>query len=142
MWKLLLNLIFHSGQAGQGWGHRHRLHRRRHAAGPESASRGRFHDQRNVDSRVIDKEAMLFFAMLAQRLSMIAEHDDGSAVIKPVLLQPGDQAPQFVIGVGDFAVIGMRAVLRAKRLRRIVRTVRIIQMQPEEERPSSRFLQP
>ncbi len=114
----------------------------RHAAGPESASRGRFHDQRNVDGRVIDKESVFFFAVLAQRFSVIAEHDDRGAVIKPVLLEPGDQASQFVVGVGDFAVIGMRAVLRTKRLRRIVRTVRIIQMQPEEKRPSRGFLQP
>jgi hypothetical protein len=66
MWELFLNLIFHSGQAGQSWGHRHRLHWRRHAARPESASRGRFDDQWNVNSRVIDKEAMFFFAVLAQ----------------------------------------------------------------------------
>ena len=137
-----MNLILHSGQAGQGRGHRDRLHRRRHPAGPDSASRGRFHDQRNVDGRVVDEEAMLFFAVLAQRLSVIAEHDDRGAVVKLVLLQPGDQASQFVVGVGNFAVIRMRAVLGAKGLRRIVRTVRIVQMQPEEKRTSRSLLQP
>ena len=85
---------------------------------------------------------MFFFAMIAQRFSVIAEHDDRSVVIKLVLFQPGDQASQFMVGVGDFAVIGMRAILCAKRLRRIVRTVRIVQMQPEEKGAVRSLLQP
>ena len=102
------------------------LDRPSHATRLKAASRRRFHDQRNVHRRVVDEESVLFFAVVAQRFTVIAEEDDQTAVVKLVALQPIDQAAQFVVGVRDLAVIEMSAILRAIRFRRIVRAVRIV----------------
>src|SRR5215471_4446957 len=80
--------------------------------------------------------------MLPQRFSVIAEEKDQAGIVELSTLQPRDETSQFVIGVGDLSVIRMSFVLRAKRLRRIVRTMRIVQVQPEEEWPLRMFLQP
>ncbi len=63
-------------------------------------------------------------------------------VVELIALQPRDQAAEFVVCVGDLSVIEMAAVLSTIRLGRIVRTVGIVQMQPEEKRTPGRFLQP
>src|SRR2546430_16513452 len=59
-----------------------------------------------------------------------------------IIFQPGDQAPQFVIGVGDFPVVKMIAILSVVRLGRIIRAVRIIEVKPEKEWAMSGLLQP
>src|SRR6266566_6908636 len=59
-----------------------------------------------------------------------------------ITLQPGDQAPQFVISVGDFAVVKMVAILSVVRLGRIIRAVRIIEVKPEKKWAMSGLLQP
>ena len=85
---------------------------------------------------------MLFFAVLAERFSVVAQQDNRSAVVKLVLFQPCDQASQFVIGIRNFAVIRMCLVLGAKRFRWIVRAMGIVQMQPEEKRAAWSFFKP
>src|SRR5205807_7476163 len=59
-----------------------------------------------------------------------------------ITLQPRDQAPQFVISVGDFAVVKMVAILSVVRLGRIIRAVRIIEVKPEKKWAMSGLLQP
>src|SRR5947208_11291998 len=59
-----------------------------------------------------------------------------------ITLQPRDQAPQFVISVGDFAVVKMVAILSVVRLGWIIRAVRIIEVKPEKEWAMSGLLQP
>src|SRR5438552_5537220 len=58
-----------------------------------------------------------------------------------ITLQPRDQAPQFVISVGDFAVVKMVAILSVVRLGRIIRAVRIIEVKPEKKWAMSGLLQ-
>src|SRR5258708_31132573 len=58
------------------------------------------------------------------------------------LLQPCHQSPKFMVGIGNFPVIRVVRVSAAKRLRRIIRTMRIIQMKPKEKRSRLIFLQP
>src|SRR2546427_4949788 len=52
------------------------LYRPRNATRPKAASRRRFDDQRNVYRRVVNKKAVLFLAVVTQRLAVIAEQDD------------------------------------------------------------------
>ena len=59
-----------------------------------------------------------------------------------ILLQPCYQRPEFMIRVGNLAIVEVASVLRAIRLRRIVRAVRIVEVQPEKERPPRSLLQP
>src|SRR6267143_1553307 len=51
-----------------------------------------------------------------------------------VLLEPGEEPSQLAVRVGDFALIGLLRVLRAERFGRVIRTVRVVEMEPEEKR--------
>ncbi len=42
---------------------------------------------------------------------MIAQHNDQRRIIEMILLQPFNQAAEFVIRIGNLAIIEMRAVL-------------------------------
>ena len=85
---------------------------------------------------------MLLFAVFAQRFTVIAKEYDHGAVVELIALQPREEASEFVVGVSDLSVVGMTAVLGAIRLRRIVGTVGVVQMQPEEKRSPWILLQP
>src|SRR5712691_6651309 len=91
---------------------------------------------------VVHKKTVLTLSMLAQRLAMITEKQDHAGIIKLRLLQPCDQSPQFMVCVGNLSVIQVALVLAAKWFWRIIRTVRIIQMKPEEKGPQPILLQP
>src|SRR5271170_6976458 len=91
---------------------------------------------------VVDEETVLILAMLPEGLAVIAEGDDQRRIVEAVLFEPSHQVAEFVIGVGNLAIVGVIAVLRPVRFRRIVRTMRIVKMQPEKKRPSWSFFQP
>src|SRR5271168_4866343 len=118
--KLLLNLVVYSRQAKHHRSDRNRLHRTPLSPRPKAFSSRRFHDQRNTDGRVVNEKAVLLLAVLAERLAVIAEKNDETVIIKLIALQPREQATEFAVGIGDLPVVGMTAVLRGKRLRRIV----------------------
>ncbi len=95
-----------------------------------------------MDGGVVDKEAMLVFAMLAQRFAMVAQEQNQTLLVELVPLEPSDQTAEFMIGIGDLSVIQMPSILAPIRFRRIVGAVRIVQMEPEEERSPRILLQP
>ena len=68
---------------------------------------------------------MFLFSMIAERLAMVAEKCDGRVVIKTGGFQPRNQPPEFVICVGNFAVVQALMILSPVRLGRIIRDVRI-----------------
>ena len=112
----------------QGRSYRNRFYRGSHMTRPQPAARGRFDDQRNMDGRVVNKESMLALAVLSQRLTMITHKDDQARVVQPVALQPCDEPPQFMIGIRDFTVIKVVAILRTEGLRWLIGTVRIVKV--------------
>ncbi len=59
-----------------------------------------------------------------------------------VLFKPCHQVAEFVIRVGDLAIVEVAVVLGAVGFRRIVGAVRVVKMQPKEKRTSRSFLQP
>ena len=126
----LANRVLDSRQLQQRWSDRRRLDRFALPASSNAATRGRFHDQRNMNGRVVNKESVLIFAMLAEGFAMIAEHDDQRRIIKTILLEPRDQTAEFMVGISDLAVVEMAAIFAAKRLGRIVRAVRVVKMEP------------
>ena len=134
--------ILHSGQLQKRRGHGRGLHRLGAPASRNAAPSGRFHDQRNMHGGVVDEEAVLVFAVFAERFAVIAKGDDQRRIIKMVLLEPCHQVSEFVIRVGDLAIVEMAAVLGAVGLRRIVGAMRIVKMQPEKKRTARSFLQP
>src|SRR5208337_2521508 len=95
-----------------------------------------------MHSGVVDEKSVLVFTVFSQRLAVIAERDDERRIIKMILLEPSDQVAEFMIGVGNRAIVGMAAVFGAVGLRRFIRAVRIVKMQPEKKRSPRSFLQP
>ena len=95
-----------------------------------------------MHSGVVDEKAVLVFAVFAERLAVIAEGDDQRRIIETVLLEPRHQVSEFVIGIGNLAIVEVAGVFGAVGLRRIVGAVRIVKMQPEKKRASRSSLQP
>src|SRR5208283_3389430 len=91
---------------------------------------------------VVDKKTVLVFTVFSQRLAVIAERDDERRIIKMILLEPGDEVAEFVIGVGYCAIVGMVGVFGTVGLRRFIRAVRIVKMQPQKKRSPRSFVQP
>ena len=131
--ELFLNRVLNSCDPYQGRSDRNRFYWAGIPARQNAAPSRRFHDQRYMDRSVVDKKTVLLFPVFAQRLAVIAQKRNQTAVVDLVKLQPGDQPPEFMIRVRDFAVVRMAAVLRAIGLGRIVWTVRIVKVQPEKE---------
>src|ERR1035438_4335943 len=73
---------------------------------------------------------------------MVAEKQDQARIVKLTLFQPCNHAPQFMVRVRNLSVVLMTLIPAAKRFRRIVRAVRIVQMQPEKKWPPRMSLQP
>src|SRR5205814_9632436 len=85
---------------------------------------------------------VLHLAVLPQRFSVVAQKDDGSALIELGALQPCDQPSQLAVGVRDLPVVGMLPVFGGVRRRRIIGTVRIVQVQPKEKWPAAMLAKP
>ena len=67
---------------------------------------------------------------------MVAHDDDDRAVVDAELLQLRDDAGDLAVGEGNLAVVGVPLVPRGERLGRVVRRVRVVQVDPGEERPA------
>ncbi len=70
--------------------------------------------------------------MLAEAFPMIARDDDEELSL--LSLQGRDQAPNLGVHVGDFAVVRSRGKLARERFGRLVLRVRVVVVDPEEER--------
>ena len=130
------------------------LFRRRHA---EEVKRGRHHvddpdligdlpyrhvrsrdDEGNANRGIVDEEAVLLLAVLAEHLAVIANHDHQRLGEPPARGQGVEQAADLCVGRRHFGVI--RTVHRGGKARAIgfgslVRRVRIVQVHEREERP-------
>src|SRR5207244_3496561 len=127
--------ILHACKVQQRWGHRSSLHCPRNPTPrSQTATSRRFHDQRNVHRRVISEESVLVLSVFAERFAVVAEHNNEAVIVELTVLQPTDQSPQLMISVSDLSVIQVLLILPTIRFRRIVRTVRVVKMQPKEKR--------
>ena len=78
-------------------------------------------------------------AVLAERLAVIAHHDDPALLGADARLERFDQPAELGVHGGDLGQVrrvGRGAEARAVRLRRLVRLVRVVVVHPEEERPA------
>ena len=91
---------------------------------------------------VVDEKSVLIFAVLAQRFSVIAGRHNQRRFIELVLLEPCDQLSKFMVGICDLTVVQMLSIFGTIRIRRIVWTVRIIEMQPKKKWAARSLLQP
>ncbi len=108
---------------------------RRHPAAFECAI-GRPQDERDVRRGIVDEKSVAGFLVLAEAFPMIGEEGDDRAVGQLLLVEPAHDAADQAVDPGDFAVVSSPANSRVAaqiRFRRVVRRVRIVQVDPAEE---------
>ena len=80
--------------------------------------------------------------VLSQTLSVICRHHYHRSLVPSLLLQVRNKLPQRRIRVRDLAIVQPVLILGRKRLRRLVRIVRVIQMHPHKMRARRLSVQP
>src|SRR5260370_26011795 len=137
-WRLqvFLDWVLHAHQLEHRWSHLNRFNCVSNARRGKARAFWRLPDDRDAHGRIVDEETVLSFAVLSKGFAVIAEEDDQGIVIEAVggLLEPGEEPSQLAVRVGDFALIGLLRVLRAERFGWVIRTVRVVEMEPEEQR--------
>src|SRR6266542_5586441 len=73
-------------------------------------------------------------AVIAESLTVIPGNDDDRPIALSRSIQPLEHARDLRVGERDLAVVGASARLCEELLRRIVRRMRIVEMNPREER--------
>ena len=76
---------------------------------------------------------MLILAVIVQTFAVIGADDDDGALVDPLRLQVIEQLADDGVGGGDLAVVGIR-VAAAERLGRVVRNVRLVDVEEVEKR--------
>ena len=71
--------------------------------------------------------------MVAQALAVVGEEHEHRLVPDPRCLEPRDESADDLVGVGDLAEVGLAGVARREGLGRLVRGVRIVEVDPGEE---------
>ena len=129
----------------------HLEHRRHHVddahlVGDDArGQRGTGHDERDSDGCVVHEEPVLLFAVLAERLAVIAEDDDDRAIEAAVAGEMIEQTAQLQIGCRNLRVVRAdhrRRKALADRCGRIVRRMRLVEMHPREERARPILVEP
>src|SRR5216684_887317 len=87
-------------------------------------------EQRNLQRRFLSEKTVSRFAVIAQRLTMIGCDDDQR--VRVGSHDRTDGPGECVIDVRDLAEVFVIAERRQKRLRRRVRGMRVVEMDPEE----------
>src|SRR5258708_428801 len=82
---------------------------------------------------LVEQETMGQLTVLAERFTVVADEDDD----RLLPIDRGQQTPYLSIDVGDLAVVRLRV-----RRRRCIRGVRIVEVDPGEERSGVAVLQP
>ena len=90
-------------------------------------------DQRHAQHALVDEDAVIALAVLAERLAVIAGDDDDRPIQQAPAVERLEQPADLRVGKRDFADVRIAAYRRAERFGRIVRTVRVVEVRPQEE---------
>ena len=80
--------------------------------------------------------------MVAEALAVVADDDNHRAVVEAERLELGDDAADLAVGEGNLAVVRVSLVTRRERLGRVVGRVRVVEVDPGEERRALRVPNP
>jgi hypothetical protein len=141
------------GRAGHLAGHRHaqqgehRRHKVDDADGvgdraPAQALERRPNHEGDAGRGLVDEEPVRVLTVIAEALAVVAQDRDHRAVQQIPLPEERDDPADLGVGEGDFAAVRMSGVLGLVGLGRIVRRVRVVQVDPREERPALRLVDP
>ena len=109
-------------------------HRRRHAG----ADRGPGHEEGHEDRRVVHEEAVRLLAVLAEALAVVGGDEHERAGEGARLLEPPQQPRELLVDERDLAVVRRIGEARGEARGRLVRRVRVVVVDPQEERAAVR----
>ena len=102
----------------------------------------RSNQERHVHGRLVDEEPVRPLAMFAEALAVIAHHHDDGVAREIVLVEVREQPADLRIDEGDLADVGAVRVARLEGLRRRVRRMRVVEVDPPEEARSGDLVEP
>jgi hypothetical protein len=95
-----------------------------------------------VDHTLVDEEAVPFLAVVVQALAVIADDDDDGAFEQIAIAEELDHAADLRVRERDLPLVGIAGIAALERFRRIVRGVRIVEMDPREKRRGAVLVDP
>src|SRR5436309_451086 len=95
-----------------------------------------------MDRFVVQENAVMLFAVLSKRLAMIGHDCNKGVVESSSFSQIVDQLSNDRVGVGNFSIVGFCLIASSIRLRRSVRVVRVVEMNPKKKRTTGMLAQP
>ncbi len=107
-------------------------HRRLHH--PRLELPGGAQQQRHVEGRLVEEEAVGHLAVLAQPLAVVGGHRHHRLAVQALDAELLQDAPHLLVHGGDLAVVGAAGVARGPGGRRGVGGVGVVEVHPEEER--------
>ena len=116
-------------------------HERRHAAARRQAPRPR-QDHRHAQRRLVDEDRVRVLAVLTEALAVIADDGDDRGRQTAGAIQPIQHRTDRGIVERDLSIVGAVRKLFAKRRRRIVRIVRVVEVQPRRRTAPDRRREP
>ena len=91
-------------------------------------------EERNTKLLAVEEDPVLVLAVVAEPLAVVGEEDDDRLVVDPFRFQETEEASDDRVGGRDLPVVGPRRVPAPEGLRRIVRRVRLVEMEEREQR--------
>src|SRR6266850_1168629 len=92
--------------------------------------------------RIVKKNTVGIFVVLAKSFAVISDHNDQRSVIPTLFFQIREKVAQSRIGVGNFAVVESIFVNGGVRRRRFVGIVGVVKMRPYEVRAIRMLVEP
>jgi hypothetical protein len=89
-------------------------------------------DERDAEYALVDEDAVVALAVLPERLAVIPGDNDDGPIQQLAPVERLEQAANLRVGKGDLADVWID-VARVERLGRIVGSMRVVEMRPEEE---------
>jgi hypothetical protein len=94
---------------------------------------GGANDERDAQHTLVHEDSVIALAVIAQRLSVIGSHDHYRSIQELPTIEGFQQSADLRVGEGYLGGIGIR-VSRSERFGRVVGSVRVVQVGPDEER--------
>ena len=95
-----------------------------------------------MDDRLVDKETVRRFTVLAETFTVIADDHHNRPIEHPALVEKRYDPRELEVDEADGAALWILAVRRGEFLGRFSRGVRVVEVEPRKEAAATHLLQP
>src|ERR1700693_654862 len=103
---------------------------------------GKLEQQRDVDGFVVKKNAVMLFAVLSERLTMIRHNGNQTTLEKTPRPQLPEELSDDGVGVSNLPIVRLSLISRSVWLWRRIGIMRIVKMNPKKEWPRGMSAEP